>query len=471
MRLRPLLTVLEQGQIKDMDKNIKEIIEACGSHRKNLLPVLHGVQRSEGYLSQAAIKEISKYLDLSVNEIYSVASFYSSFSFVPTEMADVVKSRNYSLVARPGETRVVLRNIGIINPENINDYIARGGYSAITTTPSEAMEEIAKPAIRDLARKLSFLSSQDGEKYLICNSSDPSSSISRILIENDPHAVVEGMLMAAHASGVANGLICIDNTCTLAISRLNIALKQAGEHRFLEVPIEIVETPPALILRVEEALISALEGRRAVPSTETCLNTLIDNAESFVRLSAIFREGYRDTNIFAIEGDIARPGIVEVSRGITLRQIIFDLGGGVTEGGAFKAVQTSGPIGGFLSAAHLDESLVCSRDLMVVSDRRCAVDLAKEALLVLERESCGKCVYCREGTIQMVEILTDILEGRGKPDDLSVLADLCRAMKEGAFCTFGRSAPDPVLSTIQDFRDEYEVHIKEQKCLVTRSNS
>jgi NADH:ubiquinone oxidoreductase subunit F (NADH-binding) len=471
MRLKPLLTGLEQMTDKDMDKNIREIIEECGPYRKNLLPILNRVQRSEGYLSQEAVKEISKYLDLSENEIYSVASFYSSFSFVPTERPDIAGPQNYSFAARPGEVRAVLRNIGIIDPEKIDDYIARGGYSAVTKTPSEVLEEIAKSAPKDLARKLNSLSSREGNKHLICNTADPSSSIGRVLIENDPHAVVEGMLMAAHASSAGKGLICIDNEYTLAISRLHIALKQAGEHGLLKVPIEIVEVPPALVLGVEEALMSALEGRRAVPSTEIYLGTFIDTAESFARLSALLRAGYAETVIFTIEGDIAPPGIFEVSQGTTLRQIIFDLGGGVTEGRAFKAVQAGGPTGGFLSAAHLEEPLLCSGNLTIVSDHRCAVDLARDALLIVESESCGKCVYCREGTIQMKEILSDILEGRGKPDDLLVLTDLGNAMKDGAFCAFGRKAPDPVLSTIRDFREEYEVHIKEQRCLATRSNS
>ena len=453
-----------------MDTKIREIIEEYGPHRKNLLPMLNRVQRSEGYLSQATIKEISKYLDLSENEVYSVASFYNSFSFAPTERPDIAGPQDYSLAARPGEARVVLRNIGIIDPENIDDYITRGGYSTITMTPSETIEEIAKPVSNDLARKLSLLSSREGDGHLICNAADPS-SISKILIENDPHAVVEGMLMAAQVSSAGNGLICINNEHALAISRLNIALKQAGERGFLKVPIEIVEMPPALVLGVEEALMSALEGRRAVPSTETYLDRLINTAESFARLSVMLHPEYRETEIFTIKGDIAHPGIVEVSQGTTLRQIIFDLGGGVTEGRSFKAVQVGGATGSFLSAAHLDEPLVSSGDLMVASDHRCAVDLARDALLIIESESCGKCVYCREGTIQMVEILSDILEGRGKPDDLSVLADLGKAMKDGAFCAFGRNAPDPVLSTIRDFRIEYEAHIKEQRCLAMRSNS
>ena len=184
-----------------MDKKIREIIEEYGPHRKNLLPMLNRVQRIKGYLSQAAIKEISKYLDLSENEIYSVASFYSSLRFAPTEKTDVAGPQDYSLAARPGEVRVVLRNIGIIDPENIDDYIARSGYSAITMTPSEIMKEIEKSDSRDLTRKLSSLSRREGEKYLICNAADPSSSVSRILIENDPHAVVEGVLIAANASG------------------------------------------------------------------------------------------------------------------------------------------------------------------------------------------------------------------------------------------------------------------------------
>jgi NADH-quinone oxidoreductase subunit F len=462
---------LNRGQIRIMDKKIREIIEACGPDRKNLLPILNRVQRSEGYLSQAAVKEISKYLDLSENEVYSVASFYSSFSFVPTERPDIAGPQNYSLTARPGEVRVVLSNIGIVDPQNIDDYITRGGHSAIAMTPSEVMKKIQKTNSNDLAGKLSSLCGREGNKHLICNAADPSSSIGRVLIENDPHAVVEGMLIAAHASGAGNGLICIDSGYDLAISRLSAALKQAGEHGLLKVPIEIVEMPPALVLGVEEALTGALEGRRAAPSVETYISTFIDTAESFARLSALFHAGYRETEIFIIEGDIAHPGIVEVPQGTTLRQVIIDLGGGITEGMTFKAVQINGPTGSFLSAAYLDEPLVCSGDLMVAADRRCAVDLARDALSVFERESCGKCVYCREGTIQMKEILSDILEGRGKPDDLLVLTDLGKAMKDGAFCEFGRKAPDPVLSTIRDFREEYEVHIKEQRCVTTRSNS
>jgi NADH:ubiquinone oxidoreductase subunit F (NADH-binding) len=507
-----------------MDNNVGKLMEQFTRERSNLLPILQKVQELEEYVSPETIREISRFLDISENEIYSVASFYSRFRFTrPSDRSPSIahpqeEAVRRELSVRAGEIRIALRNVGHIDPENINDYIAREGYSglvkALKITPEEIIEEVNKSGLRgrggagfSTAEKWRSCHDEPGnEKYLICNAAegDPVSCTARTLLENDPHAVLEGILIAAYATGATHGLTYVNAEYTLALSRLKTALKQMEEHRLLgdaildsgfNFHIEVVEGPAAFVCGEETALIRSLEGRRSVPYTRPPFPTAsglqgkptnINNVETLAHVSAILQKGAewyashgteqsKGTKILTLAGNVTRPGVIEVPMGMTFRQIVYEIGGGIPEGKDFKAVQTGGPTGGWLPASALDlpfdyEHLAAARSIMgsgsmiVADSRTCAVDLAKHSLLFTQVESCGKCVFCREGTMQLAEILTDISEGRGRPHDIDLLLKLGEGMKLGAFCALGRTAPNPVLTTITHFRGEYEAHIKEMRC-------
>jgi NADH:ubiquinone oxidoreductase subunit F (NADH-binding) len=408
--------------------------------------------------------------------------------------------------------------VGHIDPENINDYIAREGYlglaRALKMTPEEIIEEVKKSGLRGrggagfpTAEKWRSCREASGtEKYLICNAAegDPVACIDRTLLECDPHAVLEGMLIGAYATGATHGLIYLNAEYALAFSRLKTALKQMEEHRLLgdaildsafSFQIEVVEGAGAFVCGEETAMIRSLEGKRSTPYRRPPFPavsglrgkpTIINNVETLAHASAILQKGAewyasfgteesKGTKIFTLAGHVMRAGPFEVPMGITLRRIVYDIGGGIPDGKDFKAIQTGGPTGGWLSASFLDLSVDCehltaagslmgSGSLIVVDSRACAVDLAKASLVFAQAESCGKCVFCREGTMQMAEILTDISEGRGRPHDIDLLLKLGEGMKLGAFCALGRTAPNPVLTTLRDFREEYEAHVKEKQC-------
>jgi NADH:ubiquinone oxidoreductase subunit F (NADH-binding) len=508
-----------------MDKQLREAIGQYTKERSKLIPILQKVQEAEGYLSQNALKEISLFLDISENEIYSIASFYPKFRFSPpedpslssahTEKVEKVKCESR---LRPGETRIALRNVGHIDPEKIDDYIAREGYSglgkALKMTPEEVIDEVNLSGLRgrggagfSTAEKWrSCHDEPDNEKYLICNGieGDPVSCTTRTLLENDPHAVLEGILITAYAIGAAHGLIYVNAEYTSALSRLKTALKQMDEHRLLgdaiqgsgfNFRIEVVEGPGIFVCGEETALIRSLEGKRGVPYTRPPFPTasgfqskptIVNNAETLAHVSAILQKGpewytthgteqSKGTKMLTLAGNVKWPGVMEVPMGMTLRQIVYEMGGGIPEGKDFKAVQTGGPTGGWLSSNALDlafdyepltaaGSIMGSGSLNVADSHACAVDLAKRSLFFTQAESCGKCVFCREGTMQLAEILTDISEGRGRPHDIDLLLKLGEGMKLGAFCALGRTAPNPVLTTIRDFREEYETHVKKQQC-------
>ena len=501
------------------------VIQRFTRERSNLLSILQKVQEAETYLSPEAIKEISQFLDISENEIYSIASFYPKFRFSPSGdpsfspvHTDKDEKEECQSKLRPDEIRIALRNVGHIDPEKIDDYIAREGYSglgkALRMTPEEVIDEVNQSKLRgrggagfSTAEKWRSCRNEPGnEKYLICNAAegDPVAYTARTLLESDPHAVLEGMLIAAYATGATKGLIYINDEYISAFSRVKTALKQAGERSFagnkildstFSFHIDVVEGPGAFVCGEETALTRSLEGMRSVPyarppfPTVSGLRgkpTLVHNVETLAHVSAILPKGpewyashgtdqSKGTKMVTLAGNVMRPGVMEVPMGMPLRQIIYELGGGIPEGKNFKAVQTGGPTGGWLSAGYLDlpfdyeplaaaGSIMGSGSLNVANSHACAVDLAKRSLFFTEAESCGKCVFCREGSMQMAEILADISEGKGRPRDIDLLLKLGAGMKLGAFCTFGRTAPNPVLTTVRDFREEYEAHVKEQQC-------
>jgi NADH-quinone oxidoreductase subunit F len=417
-----------------------------------------------------------------------------------------------------GQVRTSLRNCGLISPGNINHYMANGGYSglakALKMDPVDVAKEAGKAGLRgrggagymSAEKWADCLKQESRQKYFICNAAegDPGVYIARVLFESDPHSVLEGMLIGAFASGATNGFIYINHQYPQAIARIENALKQMKEKGLLgenilgsnfSFDIEIREGSGAFVAGEESALLNSLEGKRAVPSirppypTQSGLfgkPTVINNVETLSNVTSIFQKGAdsyaaigteksKGTKIFVLGGRVTNQGLVEVPMGTTVRQIVNDLGGGVAVGKDLKAVQVGGPTGGWLSGADLDQPLdyehlkesghiMGSGSIFVADESACAVDLAKNALLWIENESCGKCVFGREGTLQLALMLSDISEGMGKKEDVEVLEEFGEGMKEGAFCHFGRTAANPVLTTIKYFKDEYIEHIINHNC-------
>jgi NADH-quinone oxidoreductase subunit F len=416
------------------------------------------------------------------------------------------------------QLRIALRNCGYIDPGNINHYIASSGYSglarALGMTPKEVIEEISQSGLKGgggagfpTGTKWRFCQDAAGsEKYLICNAAegDPAVYKDRLLLESDPHSVLEGMLIGAYAIGATRGYIYIPSEYTLAVDRLKTALKQMEDNELLgdnilganfSFNIEVKEEARAFVCGEETALICSLEGKRAMPyprppfPTTSGLRgkpTVVNNVETWANVSAILQKGAewyagygteqsKGTKILALVGKVKRPGLIEVPMGITLRQIVYDIGGGIPDGKDFKAVLIGGPTGGCLPESALDlaidyehltehGAIMGSGSMIVADSDTCMIDLAKCCISFTQAESCGKCVLCREGTVQMLEFLTDITEGRGKPKDIDLLLELSEGVKLGSLCALGGTAPNPVRTTIRYFREEYEAHIKRKQC-------
>ena len=416
------------------------------------------------------------------------------------------------------QPRIVLRNCGIIDPENINHYIARDGYSglvrALGMKPEAVIEEVKKAGLRgrggagfptgtkwELCRK-----SPGTIKYVICNADegDPGAFMNRSLLEGDPHSVLEGLLIGGYAIGASEGYIYIRAEYPLAIERLELALHQATEYGLIgddilgsgfSFHIKIKEGAGAFVCGEETALMASIEGRRGMPRARPPFPaqaglwgkpTNINNTETWGNVSAILQkgadwyascgsEGNRGTKTFSLVGKIKRTGLIEVPLGIPLQEIIYGIGEGVLKDKRFKAVQTGGPSGGCLPASLLNlpvdyESLTKAGTIMgsggmvVMDEDTCMVDIARYFLSFIQSESCGKCVPCRVGTKQMLDILNNITHGRGKMEDIDLLLELSKAVKAGSLCGLGQTAPNPVLTTIRYFRDEYEEHIKRHHC-------
>ncbi len=417
------------------------------------------------------------------------------------------------------QVRVVLRNCGLIDPEDIDQYLAVDGYQglmkAIRMTPEDVIATVRQAGLRGRGgagfptfRKWTVCRNSPGEqKYLICNADegDPGAFMNRSLIESDPHAVLEGMLIAGYAIGASKGVVYIRAEYPLAIERLKRAIGQMREYGILgknilgsdfSFEIKIKEGAGAFVCGEETALIGSIEGKRGMPRSRPPFPaisglfgcpTIINNVETLGTLPNILRngaewytrfgkEGNRGTKTFSLVGKIRRPGLIEVQLGTTLREIIFDIGGGVQK--PFKAIQTGGPSGGCLSEEFLDltvdyeslasaGSIMGSGGLIIMDEDTCIVDVAKYFLDFTQKESCGKCVPCRVGTRHMVEILERITNGEGTPDDLLALRTLGDTIKKGALCGLGQTAPNPVLTTLRYFRNEYLEHIKDHKCRAT----
>ncbi|MBR3397119.1 MAG: NADH-quinone oxidoreductase subunit NuoF [Lachnospiraceae bacterium] len=417
------------------------------------------------------------------------------------------------------QTRIALRHCGLIDPTSIDAYIEEGGYEAIrkvltTMTPEEVIEEIKISGLAGRGGagfptwfKWNACRQAAGEpKYLICNADegDPGAFMDRAVIESDPHNLIEGMLVGAYAIGAAEMVVYVRAEYPLAIVRLEKAIAQAREKGFLgenimgtgfSCDMRIKAGAGAFVCGEETALIASLEGKRGMPrlkppfpanSGYNLKPSNINNVETYANVawimtnggaafSAMGTENSKGTKVFALTGKVKRGGLVEIPMGKTLRDVIFGIGGGIREDKEFKAVQMGGPSGGCIPASLLDTvidykalaatgAIMGSGGMVVMDSSTCMVEMTRFFLNFTTNESCGKCVPCRLGTKRMHEILTRIVSGEGKEGDIELLEELCLAIKDGALCGLGQTAPNPVLTTIRYFRDEYEEHIKNKKC-------
>ena len=417
------------------------------------------------------------------------------------------------------QKRIVLRNCGVINPEHIEEYIAAGGYEAAkkavtSMTPQQVIEEVRISGLRgrggagfptwfkwNAARQ-----NQADQKYMVCNADegDPGAFMDRSVLEGDPHSVLEGMLIGGYAIGASQGVIYVRAEYPLAIKRLEIAMAQARERGFLgqnlfgtgfSFDIRIKAGAGAFVCGEETALIASLEGERGMPRLKPPFPaqrgywqkpTNINNVETFANvpwvllhggaaLAAIGTEKSAGTKVFALAGKIKKGGLVEVPMGLPIRDIIFGIGGGIKNDKAFKAVQMGGPSGGCIPAELAGTTvdyesipktgaIVGSGGMIVMDEDTCMVDMARFFLDFTRKESCGKCNYCRVGTKRMLEILERITRGEGRDGDIELLEELAEKIKDGSMCGLGQTAPNPVLTTIRYFRNEYEDHIYKKKC-------
>lgn len=419
------------------------------------------------------------------------------------------------------QIRIALRNCGLMDPESIDEYESRDGYSAIKKILNENIksEDVIKTVLDSGLRgrggagfptgmKWKLAARNNGkEKFIICNADegDPGAFMDRSILEGDPHAVLEGMIIGAYAIGATMGVIYCRAEYPLAIKRLNIALGQARERGYLgenifgaeefNFDIFIKEGAGAFVCGEETALMSSIEGKRGMPTKRPPYPAVsglwkspsnINNVETYANVPWIIINGSgayakygteksKGTKVFALTGKIKNGGLVEVPMGITIKDIVYNLGGGIIDDKKFKAVQIGGPSGGcipeYLSDTMIDYDSVTatgaimgSGGLVVMDETTCVVDIAKFFLDFTQKESCGKCTFCRIGTKRMLEILTRITEGEGKDGDIELLEELANQIRDNSLCGLGNSAPNPVLTTTKYFRDEYEAHIRDKKC-------
>ncbi len=436
---------------------------------------------------------------------------------LPKKMEEIPSYKDISFYKK--QVKIAMRNCGFIDPENIDEYIARGGYSALgkvlTQYDSEqVIGEITKSGLRGrggggflTGRKWRYCQSAQGyPKYVICNADegDPGAYMDRSILEGDPHSVLEGMLIGAYAIGSNEGYIYIRAEYPLAVKVLKKAIKQAEDYGFLgknifnsgfDFTVQINRGGGAFVCGESTALMASIEGKVGEPRAKHIHTiesglwgkpTNLNNVETWANVPLIIAKGAdwyarigtkesKGTKVFSLVGKIENTGLVEVPMGITLKEIIYDIGGGVPEGKKFKAVQTGGPSGGCIPEELINlpvdfeeltraGSMMGSGGMIVMDEDTCMVDVAKYFLSFLQDESCGKCTSCREGIKRMLQILTRITQGKGKDGDIELLEELSQVVAETSLCALGQTAPNPVLSTLRYFRDEYEAHIKDKKC-------
>lgn len=465
---------------------------------------------------------LKRLVKVSENDAESIVSAAESGDFSAVEKLSVSKEDESFLDL---QTRIALRNCGKTDPTSIEDYIKLGGYEAfkkaLSMEPEKVVDEIKTSGLAgrggagfptwfkwDAARK-----NKGNNKYLICNADegDPGAFMDRALIESDPHTLIEGMLIGAYAIGASEMIVYVRAEYPLAVKRLENAAKQAEKAGFLgknilgtdfSCSLRIKMGAGAFVCGEETALIASLEGERGMPKLKPPFPAQkgfkdepsnINNVETFANVAWIIKNGGEEfaklgtenskgTKVFALTGKVNRSGLVEIPMGMTLRDVIYKIGGGIKNGKGFKAVQLGGPSGGCIPEKLLDTvidykelsatgAIMGSGGMVVMDETTCMVGMAKFFLDFTAEESCGKCVHCRIGTKRMQEILTRITEGTGKQEDIEALEELCEAIKDGALCGLGQTAPNPVLTTLHYFRNEYEEHIFEHRCAAKECQS
>lgn len=417
------------------------------------------------------------------------------------------------------QERIALKNCGVIDPENIDEYIAFDGYKALekvltTMTPQDVINEMKKSGLRGrggggfpTGKKWEFAANQkNDQKYIICNADegDPGAFMDRSVLEGDPHAVLEAMAIGGYAIGANQGFIYVRAEYPIAVKRLQVAIKQAREYGLLgdnimgtgfKFDIDIRLGAGAFVCGEETALMRSIEGKRGMPTPKPPFPavsglwgkpTVINNVETYANIAQIMLKGAdwfagigtersKGTKVFALGGKITNTGLVEIPMGTTLREVIFDIGGGIPNNKKFKAVQTGGPSGGCITTENLDipieydtltsiGSMMGSGGMIVMDEDNCMVDVARFFLDFTKDESCGKCTPCRVGTKRLLEILEKITQGKGTLEDLDKLESLAKEIKATALCGLGQTAPNPILSTLKYFRDEYIAHVVEKRC-------
>ena len=459
--------------------------------------------------------ELTRYVKVQPDKVEQIVEEHLAGGKPAAELA--ISDEDKQFVEK--QQRVVLRNCGVINPEDIEEYIAVDGYKAIEKVlkemkPEEVIEEIKVSGLRGRGGagfptwfKWNAAKSSPGkEKYIVCNADegDPGAFMDRSVLEGDPHSLLEGMIIGGYAMGAVEGIIYCRAEYPLAIKRLEIAMAQAREKGFLgknifgsgwDFDIRIKAGAGAFVCGEETALIASLEGERGMPRLKPPFPaakgywqkpTNINNVETFANVPWIIYNGgaafanfgtekSAGTKVFALAGKIKKGGLVEVPMGMTIREVIFGIGGGIKNDKEFKAVQMGGPSGGCVPASLIDTpvtyeditktgAIVGSGGMIVMDEDTCMVDMARYFLNFTRDESCGKCNYCRIGTKRMLEILERITNGEGKDGDIELLEELANKIKDGSLCGLGQTAPNPVLTTIRYFRNEYEDHIYNKKC-------
>ncbi len=497
---------------KGIEKEVKIVKTGCfGLCEKGPILVVYPEGATYCHVTPENIEEI-------VNEHLVKGRIVKHLLLGDKDAEDVARSLdNVDFFSR--QFRIALRNCGVINPEVIDEYIAKDGYAALAKaltemTPQQVIEEIKKSGLRgrggggfSTGLKWQFAAKEvNDQKYVCCNADegDPGAFMDRSILEGDPHTLIEAMAIAGYAIGSNQGYIYVRAEYPIAVQRLNIAIGQAREYGLLgknifntnfSFDLDIRLGAGAFVCGEETALMTSIEGHRGEPRTRPPFPavkglwekpTILNNVETYANIPVILLKGAdwfntigteksKGTKVFAIGGKINNTGLVEIPMGTTLKEVVYDIGGGIPKGKKFKAAQTGGPSGGCIPAEHMDVpidydnlialgSMMGSGGLIVMDEDNCMVDIAKFFLEFTVDESCGKCPPCRIGTKRMYEILERITSGKGEEGDIEKLEVLAESIKQGALCGLGQTAPNPVLSTLKYFRDEYEAHVKEHRC-------
>ncbi len=497
----------------ELDKEVVVFQSGCfGLCERGPVVIVYPDETFYGHMTVADVEPLCKEHILK-GRVYEKRVYKEA---TPEEKAKIKLFREMNFYAK--QERIALRNCGIINPTDITEYIGRGGYEGLGKvltewTPQQVIDEILKSGLRGrggagfpTGKKWQFTAVNQGPKYIICNADegDPGAFMDRAVLEGDPHSVIEAMEIGGYAIGANQGYVYVRAEYPLAVERLENAIKQAYEYGLLgknifgtefSFDLEVRLGAGAFVCGEETALMASIEGERGMPRNKPPFPancglwkrpTVINNVETLANIPVIITKGAdwfnkigteksKGTKVFALGGKINNTGLVEIPMGTTLREVIYDIGGGIPKGKKFKAVQTGGPSGGCLTEKHLDTpidydnliaagSMMGSGGMIVMDEDNCMVDVARFFLDFTVDESCGKCTPCREGTKRMLEILNKICDGKGTMDDLQQLRDLAETIKDSALCGLGQTAPNPVLSTLNNFWDEYVAHVTEHRC-------